>query len=134
VVHQAVGAVIAVASGLGFPLTQFAIARFGRPGAAVVGAVTAGILAMDIATIATRDSDTESRGQTALLYAETSVAALATAASLALVTEQGLAAASTRGWRVGRLELLRRIALGTLFGMRSARFRQYLGIEAASGR
>jgi hypothetical protein len=132
--QQALGAVIAVASGSGFPLTQFAIARFGRPGAVVVGALTAGILAVDIVTIATRDARSEGKGQTALLYAETAVAAVATAASLALVTEQGVAAASTRGWRVGRVELLRRIALGALFGMRSARFRQYLKIEALAGR
>jgi hypothetical protein len=132
--HQALGAAIAIASGSGFPLTQLAIARFGRPGGAVVGVVTAGILAMDIATLVTRDADAEDMGQTALLYAETAVAALATAASLTLLTEQGLAAASTRGWRVGRTEILRRMALGAMFGMRSARFRQYLKVEALSGR
>jgi hypothetical protein len=127
--RQVVGAVIAVVSGSGFPITQYAIARLGRPGAAVAGAVTVGILAVDIATIATSDTAAEGKGASALLYAETALAALATVASLALVTGQGLAAAKDRGWQVGWVELVRRISLGAMFGIRSARYRSYLTIR-----
>ncbi len=126
--HQGLGVVLAVVSGSGFPLTQLAIARLGRPGAAVVGAVTVGILAIDVARIATRETATEDRRQAALLYAETAVAALATVANLALVTEQGRAAAQARGWRVGRVELVRRGLLGLLFGMRAGSYRSHLRI------
>lgn len=131
--NRALGGAIAVVSGSGFPLTQFAIARLGRPGAAIVTVVTAGILAVDIASIATHGAAGERRGARTLLYAETALAAVATAANLALVTESGLARARTKGWQVGWVELVRRISLGALFGIRATRFRSYLAVQGRPG-
>jgi hypothetical protein len=132
-VNRALGGAIAVVSGSGLPLTQLAIARLGRPGAAIVGVVTAAILAADIARLATRDPAVESRGARTVLYAETAIAAVATAANLALVTEHGLAAARMRGWQVGWVELVRRVSLGALFGIHATRFRSYLTAQARPG-
>jgi hypothetical protein len=36
------------------------------------------------------------------------------------------------GWHVGWVELVRRISLGAMFGMRSARYRSYLAIRPRS--
>jgi hypothetical protein len=124
--NRALGAVILAASGSGFPLTQLALARLGRPGALLVGAVTVGLLARDLAMIARGAPSRLEAGPAALLYAETAVAAVAAATCLALATDDGLEAARTRGWHVGRIELLRRVAMGTLFGIHTMRYRIYL--------
>jgi hypothetical protein len=126
--HEAVGAAMAIGSGLGFPITQLAIRRFGRPGAVAVGLFTAGVLAHDVTRIATRIEAGSSTGK-AVLYAETAAAALATVATLTLATEAGLEAATSRGWRVGPLELIRRTTLGMMFGMLAMRFKPYLRLD-----
>jgi hypothetical protein len=131
--HQAFGAVIAVVSGSGFPITQFALARFGRPGALVVGAMTTVILARDVSLIVTSRDTGDTTGPAVILYAETAVAVLATVANLSLATERGLEASRARGWRVGWVELVRRASLGLLFGMHAMRFRSYLDAQVAAG-
>ena len=49
---QPIGRAVLVLSGLGFPLTQQVIRRFGRPGAVVVQTVCGGLLVRDVAMIA----------------------------------------------------------------------------------
>lgn len=127
--NRGVGMLIAVVSGSGFPLSQLAIARFGRPGALVVGAVSAGILVADVARIAGDRPAQRDVSQDRLLLAETAVAAVATIANLALVREGGVAAAQQRGWDVGPAELVRRITLGAMFGLHATQFRTFLKVS-----
>jgi hypothetical protein len=133
-VNRALGGAIAVVSGSGFPLTQFAIARLGRPGAAIVTVVTAGILAVDIASIVTRNPAAGEGRERGLLAIEVAAASVAAVANLAMITEPGLEAARARGWQVGPVELVRRVSLGVMFGMRAARFRRYLEVGARRSR
>jgi hypothetical protein len=120
------GAVLAL-SGAGFPLTQLAIRALGRRGATLVGAVTAGLLVRDVYLVATGTPGRLQPGPARLLWAETAVAALATGAGLVLLRDPDVASARQPGWRVPRGELVRRLAVGTLFGLHTMRYRIYLG-------
>jgi hypothetical protein len=124
--NKAVGFVVLGVSGSGFPLTQAAIARFGRPGAALVAAVTGGLLVRDVALLARGTHRRLEAGPAALLWAETAVAAAATGAGLLLLRDREVAAARQQGWAVPNAELARRLAVGTLFGLHTVRFRTYL--------
>jgi glycerate kinase len=125
-VNGAVGRIILVASGLGYPLTQVAIARLRRPGAIVVQTLTIALLVRDAALVATGTTGSLERGPAALLVAETAAASVAAIANTSLGTAAGRAAATTRGWHVGKRELVRRAAVGALFGIHTIRFRIYL--------
>jgi hypothetical protein len=125
-VNRFPGGAILAASGLGYPLTQVAIARFGRAGVVAVQAVTVGLLVRDVALVATGTTDRLERGPAALLLVETGAALVATVANASLATVAGREAATTRGWHVSWRELVRRAALGTLFGIHTMRFRVYL--------
>jgi hypothetical protein len=125
-VNRALGGIVLAASGLGFPLTQVAIARLGRSGAIAVQATTVGLLVRDVALVATGTAGSLERGPAALLLAETAAASVATLANANLGTANGRKAATTRGWHVGRRELVRRAAVGALFGIHTLRFRVYL--------
>jgi len=96
-VNRGVGGIILVANGLGFPLTQVAIARLGRPGVVAVQALTAGLLVRDVALVATGTVGRLERGPAALLLAETIAASIATVANASLSTGPGLDAAMVRG-------------------------------------
>ena len=106
-----------VASGSGFPLTQAVIARLGRPGAVLVAGVTGGLLVRDVALLAMGTDRSPRRGAAATLWAETACAAVATGAGLLLLRDPEVADARLRGWSVPAPELVRRIAVGTLFGL-----------------
>ncbi|HYO44851.1 MAG TPA: hypothetical protein VES19_16760 [Candidatus Limnocylindrales bacterium] len=120
------GSVVLALSGSGYPLTQLAIARLGRLGACVAAGVTGALLARDVALIATGTPGRLGPVPARLLWAETAAAAAATAAGIALLRDPGVAAARVRGWNVPPAELFRRLALGTLFGLHTVRFRVYL--------
>jgi hypothetical protein len=112
--------VVVVAVGAGSPISQLAIRRFGRPGAAGVAAVSAGILAMDFANLATGRSQGNLRR---LVRLEAPAAGAATVTGALLLLDPIVKEAVDDGWRVGRPEMLRRLALGVLFGVLSARLR-----------
>jgi hypothetical protein len=120
-----VGRVVLGLSGLGFPLTQVAIRRLGRPGAAVVAVVSVGLLARDAAMIVGGAPDRLRRGPAALLWLEAVAAAIASVLGLRLLVD-----AEARGHaldpRPSGAEALRRFALGALFGLHTLRFRIYL--------
>jgi hypothetical protein len=117
---------ILAASGSGFPLTQAVIARLGRPGAILVAGVTGGLLARDVALLVMGTHRRLEPGPAAMLWAETASAAVATGAGLLLLRDPAVADARRRGWSAPRRELVRRIAIGTLFGLHTMRFRIFL--------
>lgn len=136
------GRCMLVASGLGFPLTQSAIRWLGRPGAVLVEGVALGLLARDAALIATGTPARLRPGAARLLYAETAAAAASAVLGVTLVTSAGARAAagakpSAGGPPPPAREILRRFAVGTLFGMHTMRFRIYLtpsrGLREAPG-
>jgi hypothetical protein len=120
-----IGRVVLVLSGLGFPLTQIALKRLGRAGAVVVEGAAVGLLARDAALIAAGAPVRLQPVPAALLYTETAAAALAAATCLPLVVD---AAARELAVRPGppAAEVVRRIAVGTLFGFHTWRFSIYL--------
>ncbi len=132
--NRALGAAILGLSGAGFPLTQLAIARLGRRGAIVVAGVTAGLFVRDAAMLAAGAPRRLQPGPAGLLWAETAVAAAATAAGLLLLRDPDVAAARMPGWRVGPSELARRLAIGMLFGLHTLRYRIYLARLGAARR
>lgn len=119
------GRVVLILSGMGFPLTQAAMRRFGRSGAFAVEAVTAALLMRDAGMIARGATGRLRRGPAMLLWLETASAALASVLSLRpLFAESARVAARAKRPTGG--EALRRIAIGTLFGLHTMRFRIYL--------
>jgi hypothetical protein len=111
---------VTVVAGAGLPISQLAIRRLGWPGAAVVTAVTAGILAADLEALARGRIGGSVRRVVRL---EAAAASVATVAGALLLLDPGVEEARDEGWRVGRAELLRRVALGLVFGILSARLR-----------
>lgn len=126
------GTAILGLSGMGFPLTQLAIRRFGRTGAAVSAGVAGALLARDAYLLATGTTGRLQAAPVALLWAETATAAIATGTGLLLLRDPEVAVARQQGWRVGTAELLRRFAMGTLFGLHTMRFRTYLAPGSGS--
>ncbi len=120
-----VGRVVLVASGLGFPMTQVAIRWLGLPGACLVEGVAAGLLARDVALIASGAPGRLQPVPAALLYTETATAVLAAAACLPLITDPSARErASQPSWAMP--EAARRIAVGALFGFHTWRYSIYL--------
>ena len=120
-----VGRLVLVASSLGFPLTQAAVRRGGQAGAVLVEAVAAGLLVRDAALIASGAPGRLRAGPAVMLYAEAAAAAVALVAGAPLLVSEGAREAAVPTRPVGR-EVLRRAALGVLFGLHTARFRVYL--------
>ena len=118
------GGLVLVLSGLGFPLTQAVIARFGRRGALVAEGVGIGLLVRDAALVRTGLPARLQRLPGLLLWLELGAAALATLAGLAAVARPPQRVQLTTA---GALEALRRFAVGLLFGLHSYRFWIYLG-------
>jgi pimeloyl-ACP methyl ester carboxylesterase len=117
------GPAILALSGAGFPLTQVAIARFGRRGALLVQAVVMGLLLRDLGLIASGAPSRLQPGAAVLLWAEAAAAAAAATAGALLLRDPEVATARQAGWAVPRGELFRRVAIGTLFGLHTVRFR-----------
>jgi hypothetical protein len=131
---MALGGLVLLLSGMGFPLTQTLIARAGRRGAIVAEGVAVGLLVRDAALVR---SGLPARLQPLprrLLLLELSAALLATLAGLAAIVRPSQQVEPTAA---GALEAFRRFAVGLLFGLHTYRFRIYLGrdrgIRAAIG-
>jgi hypothetical protein len=112
--------VVTIVVGAGLPISQLAVRRLGWPGAAAVTAVSAVILATDLAKLAGDHSEGSLRR---VLRLEAAAAGIATVTGALLLLDPAVREARDEGWRVGRPEMLRRIALGMLFGVLSARLR-----------
>ena len=120
-----VGNVVLSLSGIGFPLTQLAIARFGRRGTLVAEGVSVGLLVRDAAMVRAGVPGRLRAFPALLLRLE--LAAAAAAAVLGIRPALGRMDAATAPWGTAdRLELARRVAVGTLFGLHTWRFRIYL--------
>jgi hypothetical protein len=112
-------------SGLGFPLTQVVIRAVGRPGAAAVEGVAAGLLVRDLVLVAGGALRRLQSLPATLLVAETAAALGATAAGLRLLRDED-ALKRAVGRQPDAAERARRIAIGALFGLHTWRFRIYL--------
>lgn len=128
----ALGRVVLVLSGLGFPPTQAAIARGGRRGAIAVEGIAVGLLIRDAALVRMGTPALLGRIPRGLLWLE--VGAAAAAACLGPV-------AIARPWQridstpAGALEAGTQFAMGLLFGVHTYRYSIYLapghGLRAA---
>jgi len=123
-VRLQVGRGVLVLSGLGFALTQWTIRRYGRRGAVVVDVVCAALLVRDLAMIGSGVPGRLRPVPATLLHLEAASAASAAALG-ASVGRVGRANAADRPAPDAR-ELLRRGAVGTLFGLHTLRFWIYL--------
>jgi hypothetical protein len=119
-----VGHGVLILSGLGFPLTQWTIQRFGRRGAVITEGVCAALLARDILMIG---SGVPGRLRTvpATLLCLEATSSAGTVVLGANVTQVARANAPDRSAPFAR-ELRRRRAVGTLFGLHTLRFWIYL--------
>ena len=117
---------VTLAIGAGLPMSQLAIRHLGRRGAAGVAVVSAAVLAADVGVLARAGADGRGGSDETLhrvMRVEAATAAIATVTGVLLLLDPGVTEARDEGWRVGRTEMLRRLSLGLLFGIRSARFR-----------
>jgi hypothetical protein len=119
-----VGRAVLVVSALGFPLTQAVIRRFGRRGAIVTEMVCSGLLARDVLVIASGAPGRLRAGPATLLWLE--AASAASAVALGAGVTRVARANMTGSPAPDRRELLRRGAVGSLFGLHTVRFRIYL--------
>jgi len=121
----ALGKVALGLSGMGFPLTQLVIRRFGRRGARVVEGVCVGLLIRDAALVAAGAPRRLRRGAAILLWLELAAAAVAAGSGLRLAFDEASAAQAAEPLAEPR-EAVRRAAVGLLFGLHTVRFRIYL--------
>lgn len=125
--------VVLAASAMGYPLCQTVIRVFGRRGAVVVEAVSAGLLIRDLVLIASGTPSRLRRGPALLLWVEvTAAAAAATTGLSVLMDDRALRQTTLR--RPGRSEIARRAALGALFGLHTTRFWIYVQPDHGRGR
>ena len=127
-----IGRAVLALSGLGFPLTQLVIRRFGKPGAVAVEVVCGGLLVRDAAMIASGVPGRLRRGPAGLLWLETASAVAAVLTGLRPLVNADAAHRAAGQGRPDRLEVVRRTAVGALFGLHTWRFRIYL--QPDSGR
>lgn len=119
------GQFVLMLSGSGFPLTQLAIRRLGRRGAFLAESVCVGLAVRDAAMIATGAPARLRRGPALLLWLEIVAAVAAAVLGVRLLVDPGVPARATAP-RPDPLEVARRAAVGTLFGLHTMRFRIYL--------
>ncbi len=122
---RVIGPPLLVLSGLGFPMSQLAIRRLGRSGAIIVEGVTTALAARDTYLVVSGVPDRLRLVPAGLLYAELAMAAVASVLGLRVLIDHETLQAAPRP--AGVQELLRRVALGTLFGLHTWRFAIYLG-------
>jgi hypothetical protein len=119
------GQVVLGLSSAGFPLTQLAIRRLGRPGAVITEGVCVGLAARDAALIATGAPGRLRRGPAFLLWLELVAAVMAAVTGARLVSDPEASARADVS-KPDRLEAARRAMVGLLFGLHTMRFRIYL--------
>ena len=112
-------------SSAGFPLTQLAIRRLGRPGAIITEGVCVGLAVRDAALIATGAPRRLRRGPAFLLWLELIAAVMAAMTGARLASDPG-ASARAAAKKPDRMEAVRRAMVGLLFGLHTMRFRIYL--------
>jgi len=122
---QQFGRVVLALSGMGFPLSQLAIRRFGARGALVVEAACGGLLVRDVAMLASGAPSRLRRGPAALLWLEAAAGAAAVLTCLPTLLDAGARERAVEP-RPNRVEAVRRAAVGALFGLHTWRFRIYL--------
>ncbi len=118
------GHAVLALSALGYPLTQLAIRSLGRRGALLVEAACGGLLARDMAMLASGAPRRLRRGPGLLLWCEAVVATAAVLLGVGLLVDQDRA--TGRPLQVKRSEVLRRGAVCLLFGLHTVRFWVYL--------
>ncbi len=123
------GRAVLVLSGLGFPLTQAVIARFGRKGAVISEGVALGLLARDAGMVKMGILRRLKPFPAALLRIELVAGAMASVFGLAAIRRPRQRLDRTPA---GLIEGLRRFSVGLLFGMHTYRFWIYL--QPGSGR
>jgi hypothetical protein len=112
-------------SGLGFPLAQLLMRRFGARGAIAVEAVCVGLLVRDVAMLASGAPSRLRRGPAILLWMETAIGAAAVLTGLPPLLDVTARQQASAPRPTGS-EALRRTAIGALFGLHTLRFRIYL--------
>ena len=122
---RSVGTVLLGLSACGYPLTQFVVRRWGRPGAAVVESVCVGLAIRDASMIAAGVPKRLRTIPAALLFLELAAAVVATAAggSPLLRSSSGQQATPPTRGNAGNVE---RAAVATLFALHTVRFGIYL--------
>ena len=118
------GKVVLGLSAAGFPLTQFAIRRFGRRGAVVTEGVCIGLAIRDAAMIVDGAPSRLRRGPACLLWLE--LAAALAAAGLGLRPARDDQASQRAALGPDTWETARQTAVAMLFGLHTVRFRIYL--------
>jgi hypothetical protein len=119
------GRLVLALSSMGFPLTQMAIRRLGRPGAIVTEGVCVGLAVRDAAMIAAGTPGRLRRGPAVLLWLE--LGAALTAAGLGLRPASGTTEINhATDARPDRWETARRASVGLLFGLHTMRFWIYV--------
>jgi hypothetical protein len=111
-------------SAAGYPLTELTIRRFGRRGAVIAEGVCVGLAIRDTAMVAAGAPARLRRGPALLLWLELGAAAAAAGLGLRLVLVKGAVGRVAR--QPDSLEVGRRAAVGTLFGLHTVRFWIYL--------
>ena len=119
------GQVVLGLSSAGFPLTQLAIRRLGRPGAIITEGVCVGVAVRDAASIASGAPGRLRRGPAFLLWLELVAAVIAAVAGARLTSDPGASARADTP-KPDRMEAARRAMVGLLFGLHTMRFRIYL--------
>ena len=119
------GQVVLGLSSAGFPLTQLAIRRLGRPGAIITEGVCVGVAVRDAALIASGAPGRLRRGPAFLLWLELVAAVIAAVAGARLTSDPGASARADTP-KPDRMEAARRAMVGLLFGLHTMRFRIYL--------
>lgn len=113
---RGLGATVLIASLCGYPLTQMAVRRWGKRGAALSEAVCAGLFLRDAAMVASGTTGRIRKGPATLLWMELGVAAVASIAGVWRLF----------GYERSAVETTRRVAVGALFGLHTMRFWIYL--------
>lgn len=132
---QRVGRAVLSLSGMGYPLSQLAIRRFGARGALAVEAACGGLLIRDATMLAAGAPGRLRRGPAILLWLETAVGVAAVLTCLRPLLDVNARERAVVA-RPDRFEAIRRAAVGALFGLHTLRFRIYLqpdhGLRQAS--
>jgi hypothetical protein len=112
-------------SGLAATLSEFAITRLGRGGAIASATTCNAVFVRDAVLLASGATRELKRGPAGLLVLETAVAAIASALSIRLLfNDRALAVA--RGDGSSTPEVVRRVAITTLFAIHTGRYSIYL--------
>ena len=121
--RAALGRMVLVLSGAGFPLTQALITRWGSRGAVVSEGVITGLIVRDVALVRGGAPARLKALPRVLLWLELGAATAAGGLGLVAIARPSQGVERTPA---GTLEAARRLAVGLLFGIHTYRFRIYL--------